>query len=98
VNDTTWTSILVALLAGIALGGFYFGSLWWVVRRVAMAKCSKWWLAAGFVARAAITLAGFFLVMNGRWERAALCMVGFLLARSLVLRQLRPPRPALTAR
>ena len=82
--------LIVALIAGVALGGFYFGSLWWVLRQVASLRHPELLLLASFIVRTAITLTGFYLVMEGHWERIAACMVGFLLARTVLVYLLRP--------
>ena len=83
-------SLTLAAAAGLALGGFYFGSLWWVIRRVADSPWPEAWLLASFLVRSAIILAGFFLVMDGRWERVLACLLGFLLARTLLVQVIRP--------
>jgi F1F0 ATPase subunit 2 len=40
--------------------------------------------------RLGVTLAGFYLVMAGRWERLLACLVGFLLMRTVLVRRLGP--------
>jgi F1F0 ATPase subunit 2 len=47
-------------------------------------------LLVSFVIRTAVTLAGTFWVMDGRWERLAACMVGFLVARVILTRRWGP--------
>jgi F1F0 ATPase subunit 2 len=90
--------LLIPFLAGVALGGFYFGSLWWVVRRVATMRQPELWLFASFLARAAVTVTGFFIVMGGRWERVAACMVGFVLARTVLIGFLHEKKSAIPTR
>jgi len=49
-----------------------------------------------------ITLAGFYFVSNGHWQRLLLCLLGFVMARLIVTRltrsseenQLRPAQEA----
>ncbi len=45
-------------------------------------------MAVSFALRMALVLAGFYLVMQGQWERLAVAMVGFLLVREILLRRL----------
>jgi len=85
----------LAFLGGVALGGFYFGSLWLVVRRVRTMRRPGAWLFLSFLGRASVTLVGFYLVMGGRWERIAACLVGFLLARTILIVCLRPAKSAI---
>ena len=87
--------LIVALIAGVALGGFYFGSLWCVLRQVVGIRHPELLLVVSYFVRTAITLTGFFLVMGGRWEQMAACMVGFLLARTALVHLLRPGRETL---
>ena len=80
---------LAAALAGLALGGFFFGSLWWAVRRTLSAASTAPAVLshlAILVLRLAITLLGFYLVGAGHWQRLVACLVGFLLARVMVTR------------
>ncbi|MEO8732571.1 MAG: ATP synthase subunit I [Rhodoferax sp.] len=73
----TW----LAALAGFALGCFFFGSLWWTVRRALSSQSSALWLLGGLVVRMAVTLLGFYTVGAGHWERLIACLVGFVVAR-----------------
>jgi len=86
--------MVIALLAGVMLGTFYFGSLWWVVQRVADAPRPEMLLLVSFFARTAITVGGFFLVAQGRWERIAAGMIGFLVARTALVQLLKPQQEA----
>ncbi len=82
----------VAFLAGIWLGAVYFSGLWLTVRRLPRSRYPVLLLLASYVGRMALVLFGFYIVMDGYWERAAACLAGFLLARALVLRRWRPER------
>lgn len=79
---------VIALATGFLLGLFYFSGLWLTVRRVPMTKRPASLLLGSFLIRTAVVVLGFYLAMNGSWERAAFCMVGFLFARSLMIRRL----------
>lgn len=82
--------IIAALLIGIALGVFYYWGLWVTTRSLITSQRPAWLLALSFVARAGLVLLAFYLVMDGRWERLLACMAGFLLARTILIRQLHP--------
>lgn len=73
----TW----LAALAGLGLGGFFFGSLWWTVRRALSSQSSGLWHLGGLVVRMAVTMLGFYTVGAGHWERLVACLVGFIVAR-----------------
>ena len=73
---------------GIALGGVYFAGLWETVRKLPDAKRPVRRIALSFALRAALALAGFWLVLQGGWESLAAAMVGFLAMREILLRRL----------
>ncbi len=78
--------LLLAALAGILLGTFFFGGLWWTIRTQLSSEWLPVWLLGGLIFRTTITLSGFFLVGRGDWRRLIACLVGFFLARVFVLR------------
>lgn len=90
--DTFGETLLraAALLAGGMLGGVFFGGLWWTVRRAAVAQAPARWFLGSLVVRTAIVLAGFYVVGAGQPLRLGLCLLGFLVARTIVLRATRP--------
>ena len=80
----------LAALAGLVLGLFYFGGLWLTVQRLPSSKRPGMLMLGSFSARLLITLCGFFLVMDGNWERIVACMAGFLATRFVITRTLAP--------
>ena len=67
--------------AGLLLGAFFFGGLWWTVVRGVSSPQPALWFFGGFLLRMGATLAGFYLVGGDDWERWLGCLVGFVLAR-----------------
>jgi F1F0 ATPase subunit 2 len=88
---------VAALLAGGLLGVVFFGGLWWTVQRGASSPTPARWFFGSFVLRTAIVLAGFYAVGAGQPVRLGLCLLGFLLARAVVLRATRPTTTRSTA-
>jgi F1F0 ATPase subunit 2 len=76
----------LALFAGLSLGALFFGGLWWTVRRSLSAAHPSIWLFASLMLRMSATLVGFYLVGRGDWQRLAVSLVGFVLARAVVMR------------
>lgn len=74
-------STLFAGLAGLVLGAYFFGSLWWVVRRTLSSPPSLLWHLGSVLIRTGVTLLGFYAVGGGHWERLLACLVGFFAAR-----------------
>ena len=79
---------MLSFLAGIVIGGVYFGGLWATVRGLPDAGKPFRRLGLSFALRAALALAGFWLVLQGGWESLAAAMVGFLAMREILLRRL----------
>jgi F1F0 ATPase subunit 2 len=88
MHDTT--PLLLAALAGAALGGFFFGGLWWTLRRGLASERPALWHLGSLLLRMGLTLPGFYVVADGQWQRLLTSLVGFVIARSIVLRITRP--------
>ena len=78
--------VLAAVLAGLLLGVFFFGGLWWTVRKTLSSPQAALWFSGSFLARTAVTLIGFWFVAQGDWRRVAGRVAGFLSARLFVVR------------
>ena len=82
--------LAAALAAGVSLGAIFFGGLWWTVRKGVTAKNPALWLLGSSLLRIGIVLAGFYFAARGDWKKLLLCLLGFLIARVVVLRLTRP--------
>jgi F1F0 ATPase subunit 2 len=78
--------LALALVAGLGLGVIFFGGLWWTVRKGMFTKSPALWFLASLLLRMGIVLAGFYSVGRGDWQRLVVCLLGFVIARFLVLR------------
>jgi F1F0 ATPase subunit 2 len=81
----------IYLAVGLGAGIFYFAGLWWTVQRIGRVRRPALWTLASFMIRSAVVLTVFYAAADDRWERILICFVGFLLARWLVVRRMRPP-------
>ena len=91
-NETL--ALALAGLAGGALGGIFFGGLWWTVRKSLSASQPALWVFASLLLRMGLTMAGFYGVSGGGWQRLLACLAGFIVARQIVTRLTRlPPAP-----
>ena len=79
------------LAAGLLLGAFFFGGLWWTVNRGVSSQRPALWFFGSTLLRTSITLAGFYFVGRENWKRWLLCLLGFVLARLVVQWLTRPP-------
>ena len=84
MNDIPF--LIAALAVGIGLGLFYFGGLWLTVRYMNAAGKKGTLFVASFLVRSAVVVSGFYLVMDGEWERIVACLAGFLITRLSMVR------------
>ncbi len=82
-------NLMPAAVAGAALGLLYFGGLWLTVRRISCSARPALLMFGSFVVRLLAALCGFYLVMNGSWERLLACLAGFLAVRLVLTRIVR---------
>jgi F1F0 ATPase subunit 2 len=85
--------VVVALLTGAALGVVFFGGLWWTVHRGVTSAHPARWFMLSLLVRVAVVLGGIYLVTDGQWQRLLACMLGFWLARVVVVRLTREVGP-----
>ena len=82
MNDT-WALIL-ACVAGLGLGTMFFGGLWWTLRKGLSSQRPALWFVGSLLLRTGLTLAGFYFVSGGQWQRLLFCFLGFFTARLIV--------------
>jgi F1F0 ATPase subunit 2 len=78
--------VLPSLIAGMLLGAMFFGGLWWTVRKGVSSARPALWFFGSLLLRTSMTLAGFYMVSDGHWEKLLVCLVGFTMARPIVTR------------
>jgi len=84
MNDPV--ALVLALVAGVALGAFFFGGLWWTVQRGVASDRPALWFFGSMLLRMSIAVAGLYFVSGGHWERSLICLVGLAIARVIVTR------------
>jgi F1F0 ATPase subunit 2 len=78
-------ALALALLSGALLGVIYFGGLWWTVRCGLLSSVPALWFSASSLIRTSVALGGFYLVSHDDWRRLLICLLGFILARLVVM-------------
>ena len=81
-------ALALALFAGALLGVFFFGGLWWTVQKGVTSETPALWFLGSLLLRTGLVLAGFYLAAQGHWSRLVACLLGFLIARFIVVRRL----------
>lgn len=79
--------ILLAVVLGSILAIFYFGGLWWTIRRLPIASHPAALYFASLLMRLVIVMTVFFIVISySDWPSLTACLVGFLSTRLAVIR------------
>lgn len=73
--------LMLATFAGVLLGAFFFGGLWWTVRHALTSDRPALWFMGSLLLRLSGAVAGFYLVGSGHWQQLAMCLAGFIAAR-----------------
>jgi F1F0 ATPase subunit 2 len=81
-------ALALALGAGLLLGAFFFAGLWWTVQKGVTSERPALWFLGSMLLRTSIILAGFAFVSQGHWSRLVACLLGFLVARVIVVKRL----------
>jgi F1F0 ATPase subunit 2 len=81
-------ALVLALLAGAMLGAFFFGGLWWTVQRGTASDRPALWFLVSLLLRTGVVLGGFYAVAQGHWSSLAASLLGFLIARVIVVKWL----------
>jgi F1F0 ATPase subunit 2 len=78
--------LVLALATGVLLGTIFFGGLWWTVQKGISSKRPALWFFGSLLLRTSIALVGFYFIARGHWERLLVCLLGFVMARLIVMR------------
>ena len=85
--------IILMFAAGLALGAFYFISLWQTLQKLGQTENRMLLLAISYVLRLAVVLTAFYLMMQGgHWERLVAAMIGFVAMRKILTYRFGPQK------
>jgi F1F0 ATPase subunit 2 len=82
--------LIPALVTGVFLGAMFFGGLWWTVQKLVSPKRPAFLFSGSLILRTAIVVAGFYFIGHDHWERLLVCLLGFVVARLIVMLLTRP--------
>jgi F1F0 ATPase subunit 2 len=83
---------ILSILIGLALGGIFFGGLWWTVRQAVTSQKPGTLVVVSFVIRSLVLLIGFFAVASyGGLVQLIIALVACLSVRFIMVRKIRPP-------
>jgi F1F0 ATPase subunit 2 len=75
---------ILAFIAGMALGMFFFGGLWFTIKKAVNTKKPAIWFFISFFLRVSVVLIGFYYISPVGWQALIICLIGFIIARFLV--------------
>lgn len=82
------TEMMLLVLVGVVgavLGGIFFVGLWWTILKGLSSKQPALLFVASLLLRTIIVLSGFYFATVGHWDRLLACLLGFIIARFLVM-------------
>ncbi|MFA6970475.1 MAG: ATP synthase subunit I [Gallionella sp.] len=79
-------SLAFALLAGILLGIFFFGGLWWTIRRGISSRHPALLFFCSLLLRTGIVMLGFYFILGDNWIQLLAGLLGFIVARLIAMR------------
>lgn len=79
-------SLSFALAAGMLLGTFFFGGLWWTVNKGVSSRRPALWFFGSMLLRTCIVVLGFYFILGDDWKRLLAGLIGFIVARLIVTR------------
>ena len=77
--------IILAFIGGMLLGVIFFGGLWFTVKKIIKSKTPALLMLSSFIFRIIIVLLGFYFIGLGDWKKLITCLVGFIIARFVVI-------------
>ncbi|MET3106797.1 F1F0 ATPase subunit 2 [Oxalobacteraceae bacterium GrIS 2.11] len=75
-------------VAGLILGALFFGGLWWTTNRGLRSDQPALWFMGSLLGRTGALLVSLYYLCDGDWRRLMACLIGFTIARVIVLRVL----------
>ncbi len=76
---------MLPFVGGTATGFLFFGGLWYTILQGMRSPHPELWFLASLVLRMSVASGAFVWLSSGRWDRLVACLIGFLMARAVVL-------------
>ncbi len=86
-----WFYLVLAFCAGLALGAFFFGGLWWTVQKMTVSQRPYLLSLVSFLIRTTVILFCFYLLLQAEWYYLLAALFGFLVGRTVITYKAKPP-------
>jgi F1F0 ATPase subunit 2 len=77
--------MVFVFIVGLLLGYLFFGGLWLTVKKAMDSKKPALWFFGSLILRVGVAMLGFYYVSLGDWKNLLICLIGFVLARFMVI-------------
>lgn len=84
------TELSLPFFLGGAVGLFHFGGLWFTIERLTRVRHPEVEFVLSFFLRTSISIAAFFFISGGQWEKILAALAGFLAVRLVMVRRIGP--------
>lgn len=81
--------LVLSLAAGILLGAFFFGGLWWTVRHGMSSRNPGFWFIGSTLLRISAVMTGFYFLLGlpgESWKILLASLLGFIITRLVATR------------
>ena len=78
--------LLAAAIGGAGLGAFFFGGLWWTVKKGVSSQQPALLFLGSLLLRTAIVLTGFYFIARDDWRGLVAGLAGFVMTRFVITR------------
>ncbi len=92
------TELSVTIFLGGALALFHFGGLWLTIHRLTRVRHPELEFVLSFFLRTGISIAAFFFISEGQWDKVLAALAGFLAVRLVMVRRIGPIPESLAPR
>jgi F1F0 ATPase subunit 2 len=82
--------IVLSFPAGLLLGVFFFGGLWWTVTKLSTIRRPAILFIGSFLLRTAVVMAGFFILLMQGLPNLLAALGGYLVARMWCIHTFKP--------
>lgn len=91
MTNSIW-HIVVPFIVGLGLGAINYAALWLTVQNITCVRYPALLNVLSYAVRMSFILAIFYIVMGSHWERLVICLAGFLVVRTVIIRRVLPER------
>ena len=78
--------LLLSCIFGGMIGLIFFGGLLWTIRQCLTSRYAPLWFMGSVKLRMTVALTGFYFIGHDHWQRLLACLLGFVVARVVVMR------------